>query len=111
MVNQDPAHHSRRQRKEVRAVAPVHGLLTHQSHEGFMHEGGSLNRVIRSFAAQMSLGQRAQFPVQERRQLPESSVVPAAPLNEQSGHRAIRLISHRHPPCVANPRVRDPAFL
>ena len=45
MVDQYAPHHLGRNREEVGAILPLHALVVHQAHVGFIYQGGSLERV------------------------------------------------------------------
>src|SRR5262249_30243 len=81
----------RRHAEEMRAVLPLYGALVDQLHPGFMHQSRTLQRVARTLAAQVAVGQPAQFAVDERRKLFERTLVTVAPIDEQTGYICLRI--------------------
>ena len=53
VVHQDAADHLGGDGVEVRAIAPLHVLLVHQAHEGFVDQRGALQGVVAALAAQV----------------------------------------------------------
>ena len=68
VVNQDTAHHLRRDAEEMGAVLPVDPRLIDQPQVSLVHQGSGLQRVIGAFAAQVVGGKAAQLIVDERQQ-------------------------------------------
>ncbi len=69
-LHQNPPHRLGCGGVEVPPMIPFRlGLLVHQAHVGFMHQGGRLQRVSRRFTAQLAGCQPAQLVVHQRQQL------------------------------------------
>ncbi len=98
MVHEDAAHEVRCKPEEVRAALPVHRLLIHQPHEGFVHQRRALDRVVRPFAPQVPLRERAQLLVDEPGELAERLLIATAPLGKQLSNRSIRRVTHEELP-------------
>ena len=77
MVNEDPAHRLGRNRKEMRAVLPVHALVIDQPHVGFVDERRCLKAVAGALAFHVAARQAAELLVHNRRQLGERALVPS----------------------------------
>jgi hypothetical protein len=50
----------------MRMILPLHLFLLHQAQISFVHQGGWLQRVSRSFVLQITAGQSAQFFINNR---------------------------------------------
>ena len=68
---------------EVGAGLRVERALIGQAQISLMNQSSGLQRVTLSLAAQTPVSHGAKFPVNERDQLLESSLVTAPPLREQ----------------------------
>jgi hypothetical protein len=61
VVDEDLPHCPGRDAEEVAAILPAHVLLLHQAQIGLMHEGGGLERVIRTLAPHVGARRPAQL--------------------------------------------------
>jgi hypothetical protein len=69
MVDEDPPHHSRRQREEVRTALPVNLSLPQQPQIGFVHQRGRLECVALAVMTKLACGALPELTVDERQQL------------------------------------------
>ena len=83
MVDEDLAHELRGDAEEMDAALPGGLALVDEAHVGFMDEGSGLQGVVATFAAEVALGQTAEFLVDERRELIERRLVALLPVNEE----------------------------
>jgi len=65
-------------------LAPGSLLLPEQAHEGFAHECGWLQGVVRPLGPQVTGGQTAEFRVQYSSQMVQRLPVPIRPLPQES---------------------------
>ena len=85
MIHQDPAHHLRGNSEEMGAAVPLHSLID-QPQEGFVHQGGTLQSMSRSFPAHVGARQAAQLVIHQRGQRFQRAFVTFAPCNEKRGY-------------------------
>jgi hypothetical protein len=71
---------------KVPAVLPCDAVVPSKSQEDLVNEGGGLQRVIRSFVAQVSGGALSQFVIDEGNERIASFEVAARPGSEQLAH-------------------------
>ena len=83
MLHQNAPHHLGRNREEMRAILPLHALVIHQAHVGFIDQRGGLQAVPRALALHVAARQTAQFVINDGSQLFERALVSAAPGAEQ----------------------------
>jgi hypothetical protein len=79
IVDQYAPHQLRRDRKEVRAVLPLHAARLNQLEIGFINQRSSLQRMAGPLTADVSVGQAPQFSVDQRDQSVERRLIPARP--------------------------------
>jgi hypothetical protein len=84
MIDEDPAHHLRRDAEEVRAVLPGDALLANQPEVRLVDQGGWLQRVIRAFATKIRGGSPLEIFVDEWQQLVARREVAVSPRPQQS---------------------------
>ncbi len=82
VIHQDAADHLRGDRVEMRPVAPLHFLLMHHAHEGFVHQCGALQGVVGTLAPQVGGRQPAQLAVHQGHQLFERVLVSLTPVDQ-----------------------------
>ena len=103
-VDQHVAHHPRRQREEMAAIADREPLAIHQPEVGLVHQRGGAQRVAGLFAHRLPVRQHAKLAVERREQGIERRLVAVPPGYEQAGHviRRISACVHgvRRVPCV-----------
>ena len=108
MVNEDPAHRLGRDRKEMRAVLPVHALVIDQPHVGFVDQRRCLKAVAGALAFHVAARQAAELLVHNRRQLGERALVPVAPGTEKHAdvawNRSTNALASMH--CPDRPIIR-----
>jgi hypothetical protein len=72
----------------VPAVLPRDTIVPGESQKRLVNEGGSLQRVIRPFVAQVSGGSLAELVIHERHQLVARAQIPACPCTQKLADRA-----------------------
>lgn len=85
VLDQDPAHHARRDAEEMRAILPVH-IRVDQPQIGFMDQRRGLERMSLGLAPELSPRQPAQLRIDERNQPVVRPIVPEPPFAQQLGH-------------------------
>ena len=85
MINEDAAHHLRRDPVEVRAAPPVDVPLFDEAQVGLVHERRRLQRVPGALEAKPAGGDPAQFGVDQRQQAIEGVPIALTPAVEQRG--------------------------
>src|SRR5262245_62451497 len=94
MVNQDVSHQLCRQAEELRAALPVHILLLHQFHIGFINKRSWLECVVITFSAKIDVGQLVELVIDQGHQIVERFPIAAAPSDQQLGYSGRR--SHHY---------------
>ena len=84
-VDENPAHQSSRQRKEVRPISPLDALAVNEPYEHLIDERRRLQRVTGAFTAHVAASQLAELVLDERHQLIDGTVITASPGLEQRG--------------------------
>ena len=82
MLHKDPAHEMRRDAEEVRAVLPLHLPLVDKLQVGIVDEGGRLQCVTGTFAAEIIVSQPTKLFIYSVHKLVSSVLIPRAPLDE-----------------------------
>ena len=90
MIDQNVPHHLCGQAEELRAMLKGDRFLISQTDVDFVHQGSGLQSVGPGLAPQITIGQLAQFVIDERHQLIERGSVTAAPSNQQSRNTLMR---------------------
>src|SRR6266576_6066359 len=110
MINHDVPHHLRGRRDKVGPALPDRLGVINQSQVGFVENGGRLQRVAGALPTHVMVGESVQLRMHQREQLPQRSLVSAAPLAEQLGDCLLRGSGRRHegfsPPHIVS-RSRD----
>jgi hypothetical protein len=70
----------RRNSEKMRPVLPPDTMLPHQLQVRLVDQGGTLQCVVRAFAAQMPAGQAMKLSVHQGRKLLERLLIAPAPL-------------------------------
>src|ERR1022692_785897 len=83
MLYQNPPHQLARNRKEMGAALPLHALVIHQSHVGFIHQGRSLQAVAGALVFHVVLRQSVQLFVDDGSQPVEGTLVSVTPGAEE----------------------------
>ena len=79
VVDQDAADHLAADGEEMGAVLPLDFRVLDKAEEGFVDQGGALERMIGGLTCHVSLGEPAEFGVDERSKGIESGGIAAAP--------------------------------
>jgi hypothetical protein len=79
MIDQDPAHHLRRNAVKMRATLPGNALLPDEPQVRFVDEGGRLKGVVGSLATEVRGGAAPQLLVDQGHQLVPSIEAASAP--------------------------------
>src|SRR6187200_2064080 len=85
MIDENAAHHLRRETIELGAVLPWHLCLPHEPQVRLVHECGWLQRVVATLAPQVARRLTPEFPMHEREQRLASLHIAAAPRLQQRG--------------------------
>lgn len=97
-VDQDAAHHLRRDAKEMSAVLPPRLIPPEQSQADLVDERGCLKRDARALAREIAEGHAVQLVIDERDELLERALVSLTPHAKQTGNIAARRrIGRAHP--------------
>ena len=86
ILHQNAPHQLGGNRKKVRAVLPLHALVIHQAHVGFIHQRRGLKAVAGAFAPQVTARQAAEFLINNRGQ-PLKRACPRCPKPEAAQSR------------------------
>jgi len=86
VVDEDAAHHLRRDSEEVRPILPPDTLLTEEPEIGFMDQCRRLERVVRALAAKVRGRSASKFAINERQQLIARLKIAPPPGLQQSTH-------------------------
>ena len=82
MIDENVPHHARRDRQEMRAIFPGDRLPLDQTHVRLVHEDCGLKRVPLPLAGQTAKGDPMQFPMYERNQTGEGTLVAFSPIKK-----------------------------
>ena len=95
MVYQYSPHHLGRNCEEMGAILPLHALVVHQTHVGFIYQGSGLKRVAWALALHVVVSQAAKLFINDRRQAVERVLVSIAPGAEEPTYVVfIQLVGH-----------------
>ena len=86
MVNQNAPHHLGRNREKMGAILPLHALIIHQAHVGFIDQGGGLQAVSGALAFHIVVSQAAEFLIDDRGQALQRALVSIAPGAEERAY-------------------------
>ena len=86
VIDQNPAHHPRRNAEEVSPISPVGVSLVGQTQVQLVNERGRLQRRGTSVTAKLACGNATQLRVHERHQLIQSIGVTASPFSKKRRH-------------------------
>src|SRR5206468_4254683 len=110
MIDHDVPHHLRGRRNKVGPTLPDRLGVINQPQVGFVENGGRLKSMALPLPAHVMVGEPVQFRMHQREQLPQRSLVSAAPLAKQLGGCLLRGSGRRHegfsPPQIVS-RSRD----
>ena len=101
-------HETRGQGQKVRAILPANATKIDQSNEGFVDEGGGLQRVIVTLATHLETGEATEFLVDDRHQLVERGTIAPPPGEQQFGHVWTGPIGRRRGFCHRSVRSLHP---
>ena len=87
VVYQNPTHCPGSDPKEVRPVPPMNPRLIHHLEVGFVHQGTSVERMIRSLLLQLPVSEPAEFPVNQRKEVAHCLRVAPTNLEEEFSDR------------------------
>jgi hypothetical protein len=65
VIDENPAHHLRRDTKEMRSILPVDVVLVDEPDVGLVNEGRRLQGVIGTLASELARRHPAQFRIDE----------------------------------------------
>jgi hypothetical protein len=82
-IDEDMAHHLRRDAEKMRAVLPLHLLPFNQTQIRLIDEGGRLQHVTRPLTGHVGRSQPVKLSLDEGRQRMQRGVVSLAPGHEQ----------------------------
>jgi hypothetical protein len=98
MVNQYAPHHLGRNCEEMGPILPLHALVVHQAHVGFVYQGGGLERVPWALALHVVVSQAAKLFINDWGKALERCLVAIAPGAEQPAYVVcIQFASHYRP--------------
>ena len=101
MIDQYAPHHLGRNREEMGAILPLHALVVHQAHVGFVHQGGRLERVAAALALHIAVSQAAEFVIHDGGQAVERALVSIAPGAQKRAYvLCIQLVSPIRPSAI-----------
>src|ERR1019366_5737450 len=90
VVNQNAPHQLGRNGEKVGAILPLHALVIHQSHVGFVDQSGGLQAMTGTFTFHVASRQAVEFVIDDWSQAVESSSISITPGSEKLGHVATR---------------------
>ena len=90
MIDQDPAHHLRRDTEEMCSILPVTFPLIGKPHVRLVNQGGWLQGVVGPLVAKLSRRNASELGIDKRQQLVERAPIAATPIAEQRRHIARR---------------------
>src|ERR1017187_4464999 len=90
VVNQNAPHQLARNREKMGAILPLHALVIHQSHVGFVDQGGGLQAMTGALTFHVASRQAVKFVIDDWSQAVESSSISITPGPEKLGHLATR---------------------
>ena len=83
MLHQNAPHQLGRNREEMGAILPLHALIIHQAHVGFIDQGRGLQAVAGALAFHVAARQAVEFVINDGGQPFERALVSVAPGAEQ----------------------------
>ena len=95
MLDQNTAHQLRGHREEMGPILPLHPLVIHQAHIGFIDQRGRLEAVAAALTSHVAVRQAAELRIDDRRQLVERELVSVAPGAEQLADVVYRHLARR----------------
>jgi hypothetical protein len=93
VLNQNAPHQLGRNRKKMSAVLPIHPLVIHQAHVGFIDQSGGLQAMTGALTFHVASGKAVEFVIDDWSQAVESSSISITPGSEKLGHLATRWLS------------------
>ena len=107
VLDQDPAHHARRDAEEMRAILPVH-IRVDQPQIGFMDQRRGLERMSLGLAPELSPRQPAQLRIDERNQPVVRRSSPSRHSRSSSVTRAVSSIPRSSFSATTRKSLRQP---
>jgi hypothetical protein len=83
VIDEDAAHHLRRDAEEMRSILPVALVLVDEPDEDLVNQGRRLKGVIGPLLPKLPRRDLSELRVDEREQLIERSLVAATPISEK----------------------------
>src|ERR1019366_2973315 len=90
MINQNAPHELGRNREKMGAILPLHVLVIHQPHIGFVDQGTRLEAMSRPLTSHVASREAVEFVINDWSQAVESSAISITPGPEKLGHLATR---------------------
>ena len=90
MIDQNASHQLGRNREKMGAILPLHVLVIHQAHVGFVDQGTRLQAMSRPLTSHVASRQAVEFVINDGSQAVESSAISITPGPEKLGHLATR---------------------
>src|SRR5437773_1748400 len=94
VLYQNAPHQLGRNREEMGAILPLHALVIHQAHVGFIDQGRGLEAVAGALAFHVALRQTVELVINDGGQPVECASIPVSPGSEQLAHLAGRRRYH-----------------
>jgi hypothetical protein len=82
VIDEDPAHHLRRNPIKVRSIPPVDAALVYQAQVRLVNERGRLQRMVCAFVSKLTVSDPAQLTVDDGQQTIEGASIAATPVVE-----------------------------
>src|SRR5437867_6188264 len=86
VLYQNAPHQLGRNREEMGAILPLHALVIHQAHVGFIDQGRGLEAVAGALAFHVALPQTVELVINDGGQPVECASIPVSPGSEQLAH-------------------------
>jgi hypothetical protein len=93
VFNQNAPHQLGRNRKKMCAVLPIHSLVIHQAHVGFIDQSGGLQAVTGTLTSHVASRQTVEFVIDDWSQTVERRSISITPGPEKLGYLATRWLS------------------
>src|ERR1022692_449658 len=90
MINQNAPHQLGRNREKMGAILPLHVLVIHQPHIGFVDQSGGLQAMTGAFSFHVSSREAMEFAINDGRKAVERGSVSITPGSKQLTHLANR---------------------
>lgn len=83
MLDQDPAHQLRRDREEMGPVLPLHPVVVHEAHVGFVDQSSGLEAVSLALTSHVAVRKTSELGIDDWRELLERASIAVTPGTEQ----------------------------